>query len=95
MKEIDDIFNDWDEEEWGGNNYSLNELKSELKDCVHNNDFNTYGQTVDELKGVCESYMRYNVITDYDVRWDMNNLIDVYLNPINGETIVLNITIVN
>jgi len=92
MKDIDDIFNDWNDEEWNENDYSLNELKNELQDCA--NDHNSYFETLDDLRDVCESYMKYNVITDYDVKWDNSNKIDIYLNPVNKiETINLNITI--
>ena len=83
----------FEDDNWDENENMFEELKIELKDCVENNAFSTYYQTVDELKDICETYKKFNTITDYDVRWDNNNMIDVYLNPINNESINLNINI--
>jgi len=81
-------------EDWNENENLLEELKSELKDSVYNNNFNSYFETIDELKDICETYKNFNAIGDYDVRWDNNSNINIYLNPINKlETINLNITI--
>jgi len=94
MNDIDKIFEDWNEEEWNNTEDLFGELKEEIKSSIYDNTFSFYLETVDGVNDICETYKKYNVISDYDVKWDSNNTIDVYIHPCNKmDSVIMSISV--